>query len=84
MAEISELYAGCVVKMNPTQHSHVTLPYYAKVLFVRGSEFMLTVPGQHDLMVSLANRNIQYQLDRMEIMGSTENFGHLLRNQTFE
>ena len=84
MAKISDLYPGCVVKMNPTQHSHVTLPYYAKVVYVAGSEFLLTVPGEHDLMVSWSNRNIDYQLNRMEVMGSSDNFGHLLHNQTFE
>jgi len=85
MAHINELYVGAVVKMNPTPYSHVRLPYFANVIAIFGDhEFMLSIPGRHTLKVSWAARNIDYQLNRMEVIGPQDQFGHLLYNQTFE
>ena len=85
MAHINELYVGAVVKMNPTPYSHVRLPYFAKVIdMFGGQEFMLSIPGQHTLKVSWAGRNIDYHLNRMEVIGPYDEFAHLLYNQTFE
>lgn len=86
MARFSSLYVGCVVKMNPTQRSHVKLPYFAKVKSIEGMlDFTLTIPGEHDLKVNnRENRNLDYQLKRMELIGTEKDYGHLLHNQTFE
>lgn len=80
----SRLKRGLVVKMNPTQHSHVKSPYYVEIVYASPSRVITSIPEEHELVIQkdgIDDYQWNYQLGRMEIIGPREKYGHLLYNQ---
>ncbi len=75
-----------VWKMNVAERSHVTAPYYVRIILVGIGEIVTSIPGAHSLTISQhgENANWDYHIPRMEYVGTMESHGHLLFDQNIE
>lgn len=83
MIAADKLYSGLVVKMMPTELSHVTEPYYAEVAYYDGRVVVMTVPEGNTRVIDVGTDTWKYHAGRMEIIGPKKEHGYLLLNQSF-
>lgn len=79
---LEQISPRTVVRMHPTDTSHVTRPYYAVIEDVANGGFTISIPGKYT-RYHYNKATVEYQLGRMEIIGDYRHHKSLLYNQKF-
>lgn len=85
MNTINDFIVTDIWRMLPTDRSHVSQPYYVEIIQVSEGGIVTNIPGKHKLFITKFgdSPNWDYHIKRMEYVGTSKDFGHLLSNQSF-